>query len=232
MTNTDREFGQGCGQDVSQEFGCLPLRHPGSYQPNFFVPHSGVGQALGVFRQELQAVREDNAHFSLIYLWGRRGTGKTHLLSIIEEELWRETSVSYVVLDDCDKQWREGEDSEVGRFIDSYQRLKSSGGMIVLTARALPEEVTDNPHLRSRLLAGQVLQIGNPTSQEQCPIVESLLERQNIRLSPELLNYFLSLLPMNPLSCAEICQRVNMLALSKSEKLNKSTIRKAVSGLK
>lgn len=215
-----------------QEFGCLPLQHPGSYGATFFVPHSGVGQALGVFQQELEAAREDEAHFSLIYLWGKRGTGKTHLLSIFEDELWRSTSVSYVVLDDCDAQWRESDDSGVGRFIDSYQRLKSSGGMMILTANGLPEEVTDNPHLQSRLLAGQVLQIGNPTSQEQWPIVKSLLERQNIRLSPELLDYFLSLLPMNPLSCAEICERVNMLALSKSEKLNKRTIRQAVSGVK
>jgi chromosomal replication initiation ATPase DnaA len=92
-----------------------------------------------------------------------------------------------------DKAW-------VPSFIELYDRLKREGGLLFIRAAKPPKDVTDNPHVLSRLLAGQAVLLDFPREEECVPILHSLLERLNLKLTNRAIDYLIRRMPRNPLS--------------------------------
>jgi chromosomal replication initiation ATPase DnaA len=192
----------------------------------FFVPHSGVSEAMSVFERSVEdLLGEDPRCFRLIFLYGAKGTGKSHLISAYREKLEQAGygKVSTFSLEKlCDAQ-------SVRAFIDRVETGRIEGGFVIVEGESLPADQDDlTPHVRSRLLSGYAVRIGYPSEEELKPLLLSILERKNLRLPDHSLKALLRILPANPLSMERIVAAVDELALTERKKVNRGVIAEAL----
>lgn len=211
--------------------GQLPLKLsvPEQYSLSYFVPHSGISEAIEVFERCAYDLMKDRSLFRLVFLYGPIGAGKTHLLKGylkkaaeqgIPEELLQPFNLD------------ELKDLEgVRRFIDAVESARSNGGLIAVEGEVLPSGEGDlDPHVRSRLLSGYSVRVRYPMETELHPLLLSILERRNLRIPEHSLQYLLRWLPANPLSLTRIIQAVDELALGERRRISPELFRDVIRG--
>src|SRR5712691_8997087 len=131
---------------------------------NFFPGRNGA--AL----KALRAALEGGERF--VFLWGPRGSGKTHLLRGFAEAAKAKLVAAYIAGANSD--WTRvakleaaalDEDGQVAAF-DLCNRLLASGGALAAGGEAPPAQLALRPDLRSRLASGIVLQL-HPLSEAE-----------------------------------------------------------------
>ena len=196
-----------------------------------FVPHSGVSESYETLRRLLDDACANHQLFQLIFLCGPQGTGKSYLLRAAVHELERRDYPSnrVSIFDVNDK--KDGGEAEewVASFVARYEELRREGGFMIVSSTYPPAELSSNPHLRSRLLAGVVLELRYPEESELRPLVAALLEQRNMRVSDRTLDYLLQRLPADPLSLASIFDRINQYSLQESRPARLGLVRKVIS---
>jgi len=204
----------------------LKLANPLAHR--YFVAHSGVIQAVQALEQALAELRLDQQHFVSLYVFGAESTGKSHLLTAYQEralELGLENSC-FLDLSSLD-QVREGGELE-GSVVSSYDALCSGGGLFLAVGAFSPQSNELSPHVRSRLLAGRVFELAMPQESELRPVLLSMMERKNLRISDFSLNYLLKRLPRNPLSFGVIFAKIHQLCFGDGRPANWSAVREVV----
>ncbi len=202
------------------------LRPPNPWALKYFVTHSGVVEAVRVLDHALSKVLDSPESFAFVYLYGQQGLGKSHLIegyaqSALEKGLSDEAVYSYELLSETDVT----EESWTGDFVAVYEKLKASGGLLLAAAEKAPASLSKNPHLRSRFLTAQNVRVSAPSEEELRPILCSLLERRNLKLSERGLDYLLKRLPLSPLSFDNIFARISELSSSELRPANFSVVR-------
>jgi len=211
-------------------FNLKPLKPLGR---EYFVRHSGVDYAASVFERSLKQFLENPTSFHFHYVFGPSGCGKTHFLASCREEVLAlgvaEPSIVVFDLDDSIDEVSSIENSEfIAGFTGSYNRLKSSGGLMIVASRLAPVKEELNPHVGSRILSGQVLELSYPLDSELRPLLLSLSERHNLRLTEYSLNYLLRRLPRNPLSFYNIFASISQLSLAENRRAGLAVVKQAV----
>lgn len=176
----------------------------------YFIPHSGVVQAWEYCEHCFVLAETAANSFFGIFLGGPRGSGKTHLAESYRD---RNPVVTIEVWDLPHDRPAFDDDAEVARFIARYESLKAQGGVFFICSRLSPTELTANPHISSRVKMMSYFELALPREEELEPLLISLLERYNLRLSPRNLEYLLRRIPRNPLSFARISAKINALSL-------------------
>ncbi len=192
------------------------LSLPEPYSLKYFVVHSGVNDAVSTIETAIAMVRDGVSSAQIIYLFGPAGTGKSHLISayravagdfeIFTDEIAIVTGTE--LNSDIDD-----EQSFVRNFTSRYEQVRSAGGLLFVEATAHPKAIVNDPHLQSRLLAGQVVALEYPREEELKPLIHSLLERRSLKITARSLEYLLRRLPRNPLSFDDIFAKINELSL-------------------
>ena len=98
----------------------------------------------------------------------------------------------------------------------------------MIASKHPPKAATTNPHLQSRLLASEMIQLKYPEEEELKPLLCSLLERHNLHLSEASMAYILKHSPRDPLSFESIFARINEISLISSRPANQRTVREAM----
>ena len=204
-------------------FSLLP-KEP--YALRYFVVHSGVAEAFQQIQYAYEDLKKDPSLFRLFFIYGPHGVGKTHLVQgflnkIREEATNRIEFAAYEITSTCD-------DNFVSMVVSNYEAMKSSGGLMIITSLVCSDETSQNPHLRSRLLAGSVCKLEYPQEVELKPLLLSLSERRNILLNQQTLEYLLKRLPRDPLSFANIFARLDELSLSQGKAPGKKLLRSLI----
>ena len=200
----------------------IPLDLPSTPRPldEHFVPHSGVIEAYSELSKSLQTLEENPSNFFYFQLLGPAGSGTSHLLEVIRERVEDESRFETF---DSPMDW---EDQElVRRFIDAYERLKSSGGMLLV----VNPSPTENPHVQSRLRGAVPLELRYPQEDELRPLVHSLLERRGLKFEESKLAYLLDRLPADPLSLSSILAKIDALSLIGGKQPTRSAFREVLS---
>lgn len=196
-----------------------------------FVRHSGVSEPYETLRRAIDEGCQNPALFQLVFVCGPRGSGKSYLLRAAVYELERRGyPASRVSVFDLtvDKDGSNAEDW-VASFVGRYEELRREGGFIFVSSVFPPSELSSNPHARSRLLAGIILELRYPQESELRPLVEALLEQRNMRVSERTLEYLLQRLPADPLSLASVFDRINQYSLQESRPARLGLVRKVIS---
>lgn len=183
----------------------LTPREPFSLR--YFVAHSGTAEAVSVLEQSVADVAEHSGQFHCVFVYGPAGSGKTHLLNgfyfrAIEGGI-EKSRLSIFSLSDV-----LGGDDKISEFVSRYEELKRSGGLLFVEGPELNNPEI-NPHVRSRLFSGYVVRICYPQEEELRPLLMSLVERKNLRLSEYSINYLLRWLPLSPLAFDKILSAVD-----------------------
>ncbi len=194
-----------------------PLQLPLALAPSsanalhYLIPHSGVVEAIQALDQALLQLETNEKHFAMFYLYGEQGSGKSHIVNAYcDEAVRRGIPTERFELDD--NQGEKKEDRNVSFIVSVYEQLKANGGLLCFASRYSPKEVSSNPHLVSRLLAGQIFQLEYPRGEELQPILRSLLERQNLQLSAHSVDYLMRRIPRDPLSFSKIFAKISALS--------------------
>jgi len=194
------------------------------YSLDYFVRHSGVASALDVALSAIEELSENSEKFKLIYLFGPAGSGKTHFVegmrALVDKN--KISAEKFVVVENLETL---EEEQLISQIVSVYDRLKTTGGVMILASAKDPRNVTANPHVQSRLLAGDLLEISYPQETELRPILISLLDRKNLKLSDYSINFLLKRLPLDPLSFSNIFARLNDLTLSEGRPANFGAVR-------
>lgn len=187
------------------------------YSPNYFVRHSGVSEAWDFIADACRQHIANPSYFQLIFVHGPQGVGKTHLLEASRAESAHNFAI--VRLSEID----------TAAFIDQYERCRTAGGILCVEADCAPNEATNDPHIRSRLLNGTILKLEYPAEGELRPLIESLLERHNLRLSETSIEYLLRRLPLDPLSFSNIFAKISDVSLGRYDSARLGIIRELLS---
>ena len=203
-------------------------------EPNslgYFVPHSGVSDAYQTLVELLDPSAE-RTDFNFFYIVGPAGSGKSHLINGLIHELKAAgySPESVASFDPVDENGEPG-DEMVARFIAQYEDKRSRGGVVFCASRKMPLEASSNPHLNSRLLAGNILELNYPREEELAPLIDSLLERNNLSLSEKSISFLLKRLPKDPLSLETILARISELSLSEGKPARFGVVRNVVQGV-
>lgn len=180
----------------------LDLQNLDPLSPRYLVIHSGIIKALETVRVAIGQTELNPELFFCFSLIGEKGSGKTHLLRTLKAESQKSEKVNFEEFD-----FSSEDEQKISAYISAYERAKTSGGIVIVAIDTTPDQLT-NPHLRSRVLAGQTLTLEKPKESELREILTSLLERGNFNLSEKALSYIISRVPASPLSFAVISDKL------------------------
>jgi DnaA family protein len=162
-----------------------------------FVPGRN-GAALGALRAALEGGER------FVFLWGSRGSGKTHLLRGFAEAAKAKRVSAYIAGPNSD--WpragkleaaavddvaRLDEPGQVAVF-DLCNRLRASGGALAACGEAPPAQLALRPDLRSRLASGIVLQLHPLSDEEKKTALRVRASGRGIALEEDLIGYLLT----------------------------------------
>ncbi len=205
----------------------LNLEPKDPYSLDYFVPHSGVVEAVAHVEQALEECLADPGAFRLVFVYGADGSGKRHLLEgYAKDAIARGMAPRSVKVYACALQ-EFVEDEEVSRFISSYESLRSGGGLLLVSSPCPPAELTSNPHVSSRILSGVAVALKAPQEEELHPLVLSLIERHNLKLGERSIEYLMRRLPVDPLSFDAIFSRINEISFSQNRPARFGVVREA-----
>lgn len=197
----------------------LPLKPAEPYSVDYFIPHSGVAEAIDAVSSAIEELQENSSEFRMFFVHGPEGVGKSHLLAVLGfmAESSRVSFYSVEGVDDHDD-WIMG-------FIDRYEKARREGGLLLVTSRSEPQAAFSNPHSGSRLRVARALRLGYPSEEELAPIIKSIAEKHNLRLSERMLSFLVKRLPLQPLSFDNIFSRINELSLEKGGRVTEGVFR-------
>jgi len=160
---------------------------------NFVVGHNM--ELLSALRHAV-AGRSSERSF---YIWGEAGSGKSHLLqACVHAALEAGRNAVYatgsipqnaavVAVDDVEKL---DDTSQIGLF-DLYNRMRESGGMLLVSGKESPQNLDLRDDLRTRLGWGLVYQVHVLNDEEKAQALTQHAHQRGFMLSAEVTQYLL-----------------------------------------
>ena len=133
------------------------------------------------------------------YVWGEVGSGKSHLLqACVSTALDTQRSASYtqgsvppfaevVAVDDVE---RLDDAAQIGLF-NLYNRIRDSGGMLLVSGTQSPQHLKLRDDLRTRLGWGLVYQVHGLSDEEKAQALAQHAQSRGFALPPEVTQYLL-----------------------------------------
>ncbi|MCB0323389.1 MAG: hypothetical protein KDD69_07435 [Bdellovibrionales bacterium] len=196
---------------------------------SYFVPHSGVVQAYTLLENTVERLAADQDGFNAIYLYGPSGSGKRHLAFGFQERAAAKgipNDAFRIVL--LPKDPALVTDDFVREVIGSFEQCRARGGLFLAVGEHAPKAISSNPHLTSRLLSGSVTRLQYPQEEELRPLLASLSERRNLRLSQRSLDYLVRRIPSDPLSFDRIFDKISQISLAEGRPAKLGVVRQAL----
>lgn len=147
---------------------------------NFIAGHNA--EALHNLKLALDNVAE--ARF--IYLWGARGSGKSHLLSACKR-IADEKNLPLYIVDDVHTLDAEMQIS----LFNQFNQLRDSNGMLITSGIAAPAQMNLRDDLATRLAWGLVYQLHPLTDEEKAQALKIHAQERGMRLPNEVVDYCL-----------------------------------------
>ena len=177
--------------------------------------HSGINEAYSVCEHVCDEVLDDGLMFRSNYIYGPKGCGKTHLIEGFKDKLiangYDANRVVVIRLEDNPNE------ETVSAIVAKYESLRVGGGVLFFESVSHPSSISDNPHLVSRLLAGELSELYYPKELELKPLLASIAERRNLLLSEATIEYLTKRVGLNPLSFDAILARLNEVSLAEGK---------------
>lgn len=155
----------------------------------------------------------------LVYLWGETGAGKTHLLRACEGH-YRDAAadpdlnnadetLGFHAVDNVEAL------SETGQIalFNLFNRLRASGGRLLVTASRPPLQLTLREDLRTRLGSGLIYRLQPLTDDEKIGALMAQAQSRGLRLPPEALDYLLARAPRDMRSLSALLNALDRYSL-------------------
>src|SRR3954465_2811581 len=195
----------------------LEISPPAAPSLDNFVAGANAEALAAVRSLAAGALRE-----AIVYLWGERGSGRTHLLRAAAR-----ANPALVVADDV-----ETLDAAAQQALFNAINAARDGQMPVLAAGgAPPAQLQLRDDLRSRLGWGLVYQLRAPSDEEKAGYLRAEAHRRGLRLPDEVLAYPLSPLPRDLASLNAVLEALDRHSLARQRPLTVPLVREALAGI-
>jgi len=200
----------------------LPAKEP--YSIHYLVSHSGISEAVALLEEAILKSRAQK-DFSIVVLYGEKGSGKTHLIEAYKTEAIS-SGIDAELVSAFELSVEDAKDEErISAFISEYERIKALGGLLLVSVALHPGDDEINPHLKSRLLAGKISKLGRPKEEELPRVFSSLLQKRNMKLGDRSIDFLLRRIPANTLSFEAISDRLDEVFREKGRQAKFSVVR-------
>ena len=167
----------------------------------------------------VQALAAGELREAIVYLWGERGSGRSHLLQAA-----RRANPTLIVADDVET-LDEAEQQELFGAINAAR----DGGPGVLAAGAQPPaQLALREDLRTRLAWGLVYQLKAPGDEEKAFYLHGEAARRGLRLSEEVVAYLLTRLPRDLSSLNAVLEALDRYSLETKRPVTLPLVRQAL----
>jgi DnaA family protein len=195
----------------------LPLGISPSREPDFanFVAGSNR-EALA----RIMALAGRTLEERIIYLWGARGSGRSHLLAAAAR-----ANPSLVVADDVQSL---DERAQHALFV-AINEAREGGPGVLAAGDAPPARLALRPDLASRLAWGLVYQLHPLTDADKAEHLKALAAGRGLLLSDDVAAYLLARLPRDMASLAAVMEVLDRYSLIRQRPLTVPLVREALS---
>lgn len=128
----------------------------------------------------IQAAIQGQAPSQFVYLWGEKGSGKTHLLKAAQ-------AMGAVVMDDVHLLTAE---AQIDLF-NQFNKLKAAEQSLVTAGLHAPAQLSLREDLATRLAWGLVYQLHPLTDQEKAEALQAHAKARGMKLPEEVITYCL-----------------------------------------
>jgi DnaA family protein len=185
-------------------------------EPDFLNFVAGPnGEALA----RVRALADGSLPESIVYLWGERGSGRTHLLRAAAR-----ANRALVIADDVES-LAAGEQQRLFVAINAARE----GGPAVLAAGAqAPAQLALREDLRTRLAWGLVYHLKALSDDEKRLYLRAQAARRGVPLSDEVLAYLLTRLPRDVASLNSVLEALDRYSLAAKRPVTVPLVREAL----
>ncbi|OGV76857.1 MAG: DnaA regulatory inactivator Hda [Methylotenera sp. RIFCSPLOWO2_02_FULL_45_14] len=159
----------------------LDIQPPAPQTLNNFIAGRN---AEALHNLELALANVAEARF--IYLWGAKGSGKSHLLQACQRAA-QETELPLYIADDVHTL---NEAAQIALF-DQFNQLRASNGILITSGIAAPTQMGLRDDLATRLAWGLVYQLHPLTDDEKAQALKTHANERGMRLPNEVVDYCL-----------------------------------------
>lgn len=196
----------------------LPLRISPPPQPAF------ENYVAGANAEALQCVRELAAgrlREPIVYLWGERGSGRSHLLRAALR-----ANPGLVLADDVEALDAQGQQA----LFVAINAARDGGPKVLAAGSDSPTGLALREDLRTRLGSGLVYQLKALSDQDKAAYLRSESARRGMPLSEDMIAYLLSRLPRDFASLAAVLDLLDEHSLARQRPVTLPLLREALQG--
>ena len=208
----------------------LTLSQSIAYSSASFVEHAGVRDVVSTVR-----LLASQRGFSLVYIMGAHGAGKTHLgvflAGMLQAEQGRDVRLVHasdlaewfteelsehpfvggevLILDDADAFLEQAlGNGQSGIFVDVVERLANADGCLVLFGTARADRLVCSPQAKSRIESGLHMILGNPEDGDLDGLLDRITKQRGLLLKESKRSYILRRVPRTLPALVECVERL------------------------
>lgn len=195
----------------------LPLEISGPAAPVFdnFIAGDN-GEALA----QVRSLAAGELAEAVVYLWGERGSGRSHLLLAAQR-----VNPGLVVVDDVESLEPSAQQALFNAINAAREGL---GGAVLAAGDAAPAQLRLREDLRTRLAWGLVYQLHALDDTRKAEHLRAEAARRGMRLSDDVLRYLLTHLPRDLRSLHHVVEVLDRYSLSRHRLITIPLVREAL----
>ena len=166
---------------------------------------------------------------TVVYLWGVKGSGRTHLLGATVRAAAHPASIA--VSDDVDCLDGPGQIALFNRINEIRERVGGEGGTLLAAGSAPPAQLALRDDLKSRLAWGLVYQVRTLTDEEKATYLREAAARRGLRIADEVVAYLLAHVRRDLPTLVAILAHLDEYSLSRQRPLTLPLVREALAAL-
>jgi len=167
---------------------------------------------------------------TLVYVWGERGCGRSHLLGATLRAAQDRSRLT--IADDVDVLDAEGQVALFNRINEIRESPAGVRGTLLAAGSAPPAQLALREDLKSRLAWGLVYQVRTLTDSEKAGYLRDAAARRGLAISEEVVAYLLTHVRRDLPSLVAILAHLDAYSLSRQRPLTLPLVRAALAELR
>jgi DnaA family protein len=156
---------------------------------------------------------------AIVYLWGERGSGRSHLLRAATR-----ANPGLVAADDVETLDATAQQA----LFNAINAARDGQAAVIATGGAPPAQLALREDLRSRLAWGLVYQLRAPSDADKAAHLRAEAARRGLRLPEEVLGYLLTHLPRDLASLNAVLDALDRYSLASQRALSLPLVKEAL----
>lgn len=174
------------------------------------------------------AALESLASGSVVYLYGEKGCGKTHLLRALQAVWLADPDPApHLIADDAHAL---DAPAQINLF-DAFNRARAQDGVIVVAGNTAPLELKLREDLRTRLGSGLVFQLHALSEAEKRDALQRHAAQRGLRFGDDILNYLLTHLRRDMPTQMAVLDAIDRYALAAKRPVTLPLVREALQNM-